>query len=180
MQYQKPSIPNPCLENWDKMKPNHQGRFCHSCEKTVVDFTQMSDLEILEYLKNSKSRVCGRFNQNQIEQNNNINLSTKEKLIQLYHRAQSIRTKPVRFMAVLTIGLTLILTGCKIRNPHTGTTTGAIRLDSANSGFIQTEQLIVDTSNPERGTLKGEVASPSVDELKHKMGKPKIKKHRKQ
>lgn len=38
---------------------NH--RHCDSCVKDVVDFTQMSDDELLLYFKNSKDKICGRF-----------------------------------------------------------------------------------------------------------------------
>jgi len=31
------SIENPCHEDWQKMLPESQGRFCQACEKTVVD-----------------------------------------------------------------------------------------------------------------------------------------------
>lgn len=58
------SVPNPCSENWQKMTPNEHGRFCSSCEKTVIDFTRMSTDEIKQYFKSlasSVKSVCGRF-----------------------------------------------------------------------------------------------------------------------
>ncbi len=55
-------IPNPCHENWDKMTPDEQGRFCSVCSKTVVDFTRMSDNEVLNYFSNYKNgSICGRI-----------------------------------------------------------------------------------------------------------------------
>jgi hypothetical protein len=55
-------IPTPCNENWDKMTPTEQGRFCSLCSKTVVDFTRMSDDEVLNYFANHKNEnVCGRI-----------------------------------------------------------------------------------------------------------------------
>ena len=60
-------IPEPCHEAWDNMKPCNQGRFCSSCEKTVVDFTGKTDLEIQAYLRgNAGKRTCGRFKTQQI------------------------------------------------------------------------------------------------------------------
>jgi len=53
------SIANPCTQNWDKMQPDHSGKFCGSCQKTVVDFTQLSNPEILQVLSSSQ-KVCGR------------------------------------------------------------------------------------------------------------------------
>lgn len=55
------SIPVPCHENWDNMQPRNDGRHCSACAKTVVDFTVMSDEEVLHYLDTQKGRVCGRF-----------------------------------------------------------------------------------------------------------------------
>lgn len=60
------SIPEPCHENWNQMTPNEQGRHCFSCQKTVVDFTLMSDQEVLNYVSAASSSVCGRFNDDQV------------------------------------------------------------------------------------------------------------------
>lgn len=62
-------IPSPCHEDWNQMLPAEQGRFCQSCEKTVVDFSQMSDEQVLNYFKLKQStseRVCGRFRAEQV------------------------------------------------------------------------------------------------------------------
>lgn len=61
------SIPEPCHENWQGMTPNEQGRFCGSCQKTVVDFTNMSDSQIISFFKEPKASVCGRLHPDQIE-----------------------------------------------------------------------------------------------------------------
>ena len=45
------NIAEPCHENWQNMTTQEQGRFCGSCRKSVVDFTMMSDQEVLNYLK---------------------------------------------------------------------------------------------------------------------------------
>lgn len=61
------NIPEPCHENWQQMTPNEQGRHCMSCQKTVVDFTLMSDQEVLDYISRASSSVCGRFNNDQLD-----------------------------------------------------------------------------------------------------------------
>lgn len=53
-------IEKPCSENWDNMTPNEKGRFCASCEKTVIDFTQQTSEEISAVLKSAKGEVCGK------------------------------------------------------------------------------------------------------------------------
>lgn len=56
------SIPEPCHEEWEGMTPVERGRFCGSCQKTVVDFSGMTDKQILEVWKeNSYAMPCGRY-----------------------------------------------------------------------------------------------------------------------
>lgn len=59
-------IPEPCHENWHNMTPKEQGRFCGACQKTVVDFSAMTNKEILDYISNAGQNMCGRFAPNQL------------------------------------------------------------------------------------------------------------------
>ena len=59
-------IPEPCHENWDAMSPVEQGRFCNSCNKQVVDFSAMTDKEILKVLSQQSGSTCGRFVSDQL------------------------------------------------------------------------------------------------------------------
>lgn len=47
------------------MQPTQDGRHCEHCCKTVVNFTAMTDAEIISYLASNKS-VCGRFETGQL------------------------------------------------------------------------------------------------------------------
>lgn len=60
------NIAEPCHENWQNMTPQEQGRFCGSCQKTVVDFTMMSDQEVLNYFLKTDHNVCGRMAEDQL------------------------------------------------------------------------------------------------------------------
>lgn len=60
------NIADPCHENWQNMTPQEQGRFCGTCQKTVVDFTMMSDQQVLNYFLNVDHNVCGRFADDQL------------------------------------------------------------------------------------------------------------------
>ncbi len=63
----KTTIPEPCQENWDKMTPKDNGRFCMSCSKTVIDFTSMLPEEIQHYfIQNQNEKICGRFKKSQL------------------------------------------------------------------------------------------------------------------
>jgi hypothetical protein len=65
---QKITIPEPCNENWDKMTPKENGRFCMSCSKTVIDFTSMLPEEVQHFfIQNQNKKICGRFQNEQLE-----------------------------------------------------------------------------------------------------------------
>lgn len=49
------------------MTPQEQGRFCGSCQKMVIDFSVMSDKEILDYMSSASTQVCGRFANDQLK-----------------------------------------------------------------------------------------------------------------
>src|SRR5690349_7222648 len=62
------TINDPCHEYWDKMTPSDKGRFCDSCQKQVVDFTNMSDRDIAQFFKKpSTGSLCGRFMKDQLD-----------------------------------------------------------------------------------------------------------------
>lgn len=69
------SIPAPCHERWEQMAPVEQGRFCNSCQKTVIDFTNMTDQQLAAYFKKPIGNVCGRFAPDQLERD--ITVPTK-------------------------------------------------------------------------------------------------------
>lgn len=62
-------IPMPCHEQWSNMQPAEKGRHCSACQKTVVDFTAMSDSEIIRYLARTGPDICGRFAPDQLNRN---------------------------------------------------------------------------------------------------------------
>jgi hypothetical protein len=95
------------------MQPEANGRFCGSCEKIVVDFTQMSTTEIQDYFRRSEEIPCGRFQPYQIEAKGNR-----------FHRSiirlqQYIDEKVVRrsFSKSLVglLGIVLFISGCRTR-----------------------------------------------------------------
>lgn len=68
-QFNKISIPQPCHQSWQQMLPVTNGRHCERCCKTVMDFTAMTNDEVINYLS-VNNNVCGRFGQQQL---NNVN-----------------------------------------------------------------------------------------------------------
>lgn len=69
-------IPQPCQEDWNKMTPETTGRHCKMCHKTVHDFTNKTDEQIIKTFQ-SKNNLCGRFNATQL--NRELVLSRKDK-----------------------------------------------------------------------------------------------------
>ncbi len=68
MQQLQLSIPEPCHQSWHEMTPTQQGRFCNACAKEVVDFSIMSDSEVLNYFSSLKNeKICGRAYPDQLE-----------------------------------------------------------------------------------------------------------------
>ena len=67
------SIPEPCHENWNDMSITEKGRYCSSCSKVVIDFTNRSKASILqEYLNADPNgeKICGVFKNTQLEEIN--------------------------------------------------------------------------------------------------------------
>lgn len=60
------AIPQPCHESWEKMIANAEGKFCLACQKSVIDFTNKSDSEIVEILQKG-GNICGRFRKEQLK-----------------------------------------------------------------------------------------------------------------
>ena len=60
-------IPKPCHEDWNQMTPVAKGKFCASCNKQVVDFSLMSDQQVLNYFSTATGKTCGRFAEDQLQ-----------------------------------------------------------------------------------------------------------------
>ncbi|WP_462254998.1 peptidase associated/transthyretin-like domain-containing protein [Ferruginibacter sp.] len=63
------NIPNPCSQNWEAMTKAGDGKHCSKCNNIVYDFSQMSDDELLNFLKLQPATHCGRFHQTQLGRN---------------------------------------------------------------------------------------------------------------
>lgn len=61
-------IPEPCHESWDQMTADEKGRFCGSCQKQVIDFSTMDDVQVFAFFRKAGNRsVCGRFSDGQLD-----------------------------------------------------------------------------------------------------------------
>ncbi|QWX82962.1 carboxypeptidase-like regulatory domain-containing protein [Cellulophaga sp. HaHaR_3_176] len=62
----KISVKKPCSEKFSNFSKTEKGGFCASCEKEVVDFTNMPQTEVLKHLCESENGICGKFNTSQL------------------------------------------------------------------------------------------------------------------
>ncbi|AHJ99698.1 carboxypeptidase-like regulatory domain-containing protein [Hymenobacter swuensis] len=60
------TVPQPCHESWAAMTPAAQGRHCAACDKVVVDFTRLTDAEVVAFLSRPTGPSCGRFQTEQL------------------------------------------------------------------------------------------------------------------
>ena len=152
-------IETPCHEDWTKMSPNREGRHCGLCDKTVVDFTVMSQEEITNYLShNSKAQICGRI---LVPRKKEPKIQIK--LNQLYKNIEhQIRFKPLRISLLGSLSLIMLISGCTENHNSDGVKKRKVRR------IIHTDTLIGEPrapeiqkeTNPIRETTLGNIAQP--------------------
>lgn len=63
----KIQISNPCHEEWEGMQADSNGKFCGSCQKSVVDFTHFTDAALKQWFNQNQGESCGRFKPEQLD-----------------------------------------------------------------------------------------------------------------
>jgi len=53
------TIPRPCQQSWDEMRPLDNGKHCSNCQKKVIDFSILTDAEVLNIFNSSAQKICG-------------------------------------------------------------------------------------------------------------------------
>ena len=126
-------IETPCHEDWTKMSPNKEGRHCGVCDKTVVDFTVMSQGEITNYLSNNyKAQICGRILVPREKE-----AAIQIKLKRLYKNIEDkIRFKPLRISLLGSLSLIMLIAGCTENHKSDGVKKQQVRQ------IIHTDKLI--------------------------------------
>ena len=60
-------LQEPCARNWSEMRPAKGGKFCQSCSKTVIDFTVLSDNQIVSLLEKANGQsLCAKLKTEQL------------------------------------------------------------------------------------------------------------------
>ncbi len=63
------SIKNACQQQWSAMAEQQGGKYCTQCAKSVIDFTGLSDQEIIQLLSRNTGNVCARVSPEQLNRN---------------------------------------------------------------------------------------------------------------
>lgn len=112
------SIPKPCHEDWSKMSPKDKGRHCAVCSKTVVDFTNQTDEQIIKAFK-TNGNLCGRFKNQQLdreivlarkEKNNLLNIAASGMfaLLAIGSQKSTAQTEPIKIIQTDSINAPLV------------------------------------------------------------------------
>lgn len=134
------SIPQPCHEDWQKMSPEAQGRFCSLCSKTVVDFTAMTDSEVMAYFENHYGqKTCGRFKSNQLD-------IIKIKIPQQVFRQRLPYLQ--KFLLALLVSFSALFTSCE--RPHAVKTVMQIEMADELTGIVRMEEAVTDSPPPQQ------------------------------
>ena len=89
----KIELSNPCNEAWEEMHVTAPyRRHCASCTKEVIDFSKMSDAQLVDFFSKNTGPICGRFRESQL---------TRE-LSVVHHHRSSWRKAPA-VAAVLSL-----------------------------------------------------------------------------
>ena len=132
----KPYIPHPCHEDWNAMTDSEtseeRGRHCDVCSKVVVDFTKMSDAEMIDYLQqHSKQKICGHFRNEQLYQAEKIEINLASIPTNLSFRKY--------FAIALLIAFTSFgLVSCKT---NSGRTVGKIEVVDTKKNILDSQML---------------------------------------
>lgn len=131
-----------CPQKWEAMEPVSGGRYCQSCQKEVIDFTQLSNQEIIGYFEQkSKVKTCGHFGEEQL---NRLNKSLK----------QLPRTSLQQSLNTLALGTLLTASSCQ-------TSKG---ISQANCKNHKSHYEIVDKSIDKKDTTNAEIVGTIVSE----------------
>ncbi|WEK17438.1 MAG: hypothetical protein P0Y49_11595 [Candidatus Pedobacter colombiensis] len=55
-----------CNQDWNSMKSESDGRFCHTCQKKVYDMTNKNAAYFIRIMQENNDKVCGRFTNEQL------------------------------------------------------------------------------------------------------------------
>lgn len=132
-------ISTPCTQQWNKMPEYGDGRSCASCNKTIVDFSAMTDTELFNYFKINPHTHCGRFHNSQL--NRTITQPNSKKFT--LHRLNKIAAAFFTFLTLKSFG------NNKLQATSPTEQNAALRPETANTSGIKISitGIVTDESN---------------------------------
>ncbi len=94
------SIQKPCHEDFNNFEKTKSGGFCNSCSKEVIDFTTMSNKEIVVYFTTTNKNTCGRF--------------YKDQLKDYHHHRNKKKLKKHSFISAISFSLISLFSGASL------------------------------------------------------------------
>mgnify|MGYP000091332764 CR=1 FL=1 len=121
------SVKEPCLEKFESFAATPNGGFCGSCQKEVIDFTILSDEELIQHINTTADETCGRFKKSQLKkyqttQSMNSNFISK-----------SIGIMSFSLLALCTISNSQAQEASTLNSPHRTEINGIQRFEAANA-----------------------------------------------
>ena len=115
---QKISIKEPCHMRWKDMDKiqDSKNRHCNNCSIDIIDFTQMSNDEIIEYLSARKNeKVCAKMYS--VDALSNLS-KYQNKVLGWYKKIDSsIKNRYFKSVMLAFVGLMTFTTGCTVGDP---------------------------------------------------------------
>lgn len=99
------TIPTPCHEDWNKMTPQDQGRFCAACKKCVFDLSGKSKNEIKDLYVAAGGDLCGRIPANQLAPAPKARKIPLQTVLAHVHQAGWGQLRRFAFAVLLAFGL---------------------------------------------------------------------------
>lgn len=127
------SIPEPCSASWAEMTPVDKGRFCQQCSKTVIDFTNKSDAEVIRLMRQTTISPCGRFSSEQLQR-------------PIYDLAQEKSRSPLRWIAGLLFWVNAERISAQVQDPPSELDSLSTKNLPLNPNATQNTTMIEDSS----------------------------------
>lgn len=111
MQKSTVSLDFTCSQKWESMSPQEGGRFCHDCQKTVIDFSKVPP-ETLQKLfpVSGTEKQCGNFYAHQLDKPFG---NWRDHIVSLYQKLIfASANKFYRQSTLLLMTTLLLITGC--------------------------------------------------------------------
>ena len=109
----KITIQKPCYMKWSELNKieNSRNRYCSECSIHIIDFTQMNNEEIINYLNaGHKEKVCvTMFSENE----SSLAFNIQKKVLYWHENLKSkLKNGYLKSAALFLIGLLLNISGC--------------------------------------------------------------------